>query len=280
MKRLVIQGLLPLVLASQAWAQEPALESAPEQGQTASAAATAAPAPPDLPIVPGTPEQVKDLTAWLKDATAWQKWDQEWRGKPAWNWAGGVADRRPEPEPPSWMLPACADFKAGRITATQLLVDACALKAELSRNYDDLIAESIDRERQWYRKKDEDSEKSSFLSKIHLDTPYVVAQNNGYRVFSYFGVHITPFDIKKRVYIWLPPGFSLISLPSSDGRKVTPAYGAGISVRWFDFRFPGASQQSTMYFNIAEFFVRESTVPGVDTRLTMIGLSFTTKNAK
>ena len=35
-----------------------------------------------------------------------------------------------------------------------------------------------------------------------------------------------------------------------------------------------------MYFHIAEFFVREAAVPGVDTRMTMIGLSFTTKKAK
>ena len=276
MKRLVIHGLLPLVLVSAAWAQEPG----PEQDDAAIAATASPPAPPDLPVVPGTPEHVKELTTWLRNARAWQKWDQEWRGKAAWTWSGGVADRRPEPVAPSWMLPACADFSTGRITATQLLLDACALKAELSRNYEDLIAENIDRERQWYRKKDEDSDKSSFLSKVHIDTPYVVAQNNGYRVFSYFGVHITPFDIKKRVYIWLPPGFSLISLPASDGRKLTPAYGAGISVRWFDFRFPGAGEQSTMYFNVAEFFVRESAVPGVNTRLTMIGLSFTTKKAK
>jgi hypothetical protein len=178
------------------------------------------------------------------------------------------------------LLPACAGFREGEVTATPLLLDACALKGELSRNYEDLIAETINREREWYRKKDEEADRSSFLSKVHIDTPYVMAQNNGYRIFSYFGVHITPFDIKKRVYIWLPPGFSLISIPAADGRKLVPAYGAGISIRWFDFRFPGASQQSTMYFNVAEFFVRESAIPGTDSRLTMIGLSFTTKKAK
>src|SRR6187549_997446 len=274
--KLVFCGLLPLMLASPVWAQDPA----PEQPDAA-AAVTASPlAPPDLPVVPGTPEQVKELTVWLKDARAWQKWDKEWRGRAAWTWSGGVAKRRPEPEPPSWLLPACADFSDGRITATKPLLDACALKKELSQNYEDLIAEKIDRERQWYRKKDEDANKSSFLSKVHIDTPYVMAQNNGWHVFSYFGVHITPFDIKKRVYIWLPPGFSLLSLPRSDGRKLTPAYGAGISVRWFDFRFPGASQQSTMYFNVAEFFIRETAIPGADTRMTMIGLSFTAKKAK
>ena len=73
-----------------------------------------------------------------------------------------------------------------------------------------------------------------------------MAQSDGWRVFSYFGVHITPFDIKKRIYIWLPPGFSLISIPNGDGRKLVPAYGAGLSFRWLDFRFPGASNQSTM----------------------------------
>ena len=257
-----------------------AQDPAPEQPDAAAAATVSPLAPPDLPVVPEAPEHVKELTTWLQDARAWQKWDNEWRGKAAWTWFGGVARRRPEPDAPSWLLPACADFHDGRITATQLLLDACALKKELSRNYEDLIAEKIDRERQWYRKKDEDANKSSFLSKVHIDTPYVVAQNDGWRVFSYFGVHITPFDISKRVYIWLPPGFSLISLPREDGRTLTPAYGAGISIRWFDFRFPGAGEQSTMYFNVAEFFIREASVPGVDTRMTMIGLSFTAKKDK
>ena len=277
MKRLAIRGLLPLMLVSTAWAQEPV---SGQRTETAVTGAAPALAPPELPVMPGTPAQEQELKTWVKDAKAWQKWDQEWRGKPEWTWSGGVSDRRAEPGPPSWMMTACSNFKAGRITATQLLLDACDLKAELSRNYEDLIAENIERERQWYRKKDEDANKSSFLSKVHIDTPYVMAQNDGWQVFSYFGVHITPFDIKKRVYIWLPPGFSLISIPRADGRKLTPAYGAGISIRWFDFRFPGASEQSTMYFNVAEFFIRESAVPGVDSRLTMIGLSFTAKKDK
>ena len=59
-----------------------------------------------------------------------------------------------------------------------------------------------------------------------------------------------------------------------------PAYGAGVSIRWFDFRFPGVSQQSTMYFNLSEFFIQDSSIPGVSNKLTMAGLSFTGKKPK
>ena len=178
------------------------------------------------------------------------------------------------------MVQACEDFREARIIATPLLVDACQLKQEISRTYDDLMAETIARDRQWYQKQYEDTDKSSFFSKLHVDTPYVIAQSNGLGIFSIVGVHITPFDIKKRVYIWLPPGFSLITIPTGDGRRLMPAYGAGVSIRWFDFRFPGVSQQSTMYFNLSEFFIQDSSIPGVSNKLTMAGLSFTGKKPK
>ena len=52
MKRLALHGLLPLMLVSAAWAQEPG----PEQPDAAIVATPSPPAPPDLPVVPGTPE--------------------------------------------------------------------------------------------------------------------------------------------------------------------------------------------------------------------------------
>ncbi len=274
MKQLALSAALLLVVVPTAWAQDvPFKESARTDVPVVTDVA------PDLPIVPGTPEQSKELVEWFKEAKAFQKWDQQWRGVAQWNWAGRVAERRREPEAPAWMVAACNDLRDGKIAATQLLVDACELKKELARNYDDLAAQNIALAQDWHRKQNEDLDKSWFLSKIHFDAPYILAQTDGWRVFSYFGVHITPFDIKKRMYIWLPPGFSLVSIPNGDGRKLVPAYGAGLSFRWFDFRFPGASNQSTMYFNISEFFIHSS-VPGVDNKLTMTGLSFTGKKPK
>jgi hypothetical protein len=176
------------------------------------------------------------------------------------------------------MAQACEDFWEGRITASQLLVDACELKQQIARTYADMMAETIARNRQWYR--NEQVEKSSFLSKLHIDTPYILAQSNGWGVFSIVGVHVTPFDIKKRVYIWLPPGFSLITIPNGDGRRIVPGYGAGVSIRWFDFQFPGAAQPSTMYFNLSEFFIQDTSIPGVSNKLTMVGLSFTSRKPK
>ena len=271
---LALCGVLFLVVPA-TWAQD----TTPEPTARAQAAVTTD-APPDLPIVPATPEHAKELAEWLKAAREWQEWDQRWRGVAQWTWSGGVAERRREPAAPAWMAKACDDFGEGRIIATSLLVDACELKQAIARTYDDMTAEAIARNRQSHQKQHEVVEKSSFFSKLHIDTPYVIAQSNGWGIFSIVGVHVTPFDIKKRMYIWLPPGVSLISIPNGDGRKLVPAYGAGVSIRWFDFQFPRASQPSTMYFNLSEFFIQDTSIPGVSNKLTMVGLSFTSKKPK
>jgi hypothetical protein len=272
MRGLVLSGVLTLLLAhgSAVAAQEP-----PSKNDVATDSRDA-----NVPVMPATREQENELTVWLKDATAWQKWDQKWRGVAQWNWAGQPAARKPEPEAPTWLAQACTDFGDGRVAATPLLVDACALRKELARDSYDLIAEQIDRDRQWYRTQHENVNKSWFLSKLHFDVPYVMAETNAWHTFTYFGVHITPFDIKKRVYVWLPPGVSLISIAAPEGRKLMPAYGAGLSFRWFDFRFPQASSQSTLYFNLAEFWVPDSAIPGVENKFTMMGFSITAKKPK
>jgi len=256
--------------------------SAPASAQVVPAAdqVQTAVSPPDLPIMPGSRQQTDELADWMKKAKAWQKWDERWRNVATWNWAGQPGERKTEPPAPAWLGQACLDFKEGRVTATPLLLDACALKKDLARDDYDLIAEQIDRDRQWYRTQHENVEKSGFFSKLHFDVPYVMAQTNGWHTYTYFGVHITPFDIKKRVYVWLPPGVSLISLPAPDGRRLMPAYGAGVSFRWFDFHFPEASTQSTLYFNFAEFFVQDSSIPGIENKFTMMGFSITAKKPK
>jgi hypothetical protein len=239
-------------------------------GDTSTAAISVMTPPP---VMPANREQAKSLATWLKQAKDWQEWDRTWRGVPEWSRIG-LAERRREPEPPSWMMQACDDFVAGTITATPVLVDACALKRELARDYAAQLAVQIDRDRQWYRTQHENTNKSTFLSKLHVDGPYLGSQSGGVRMFSYAGVHVTLLDVKKRVFVWLPPGVSLVSMSDGDGQKLTPAYGFGVSVRWFNFELPGASQSSSVYFNVSEFFV-PGTLPGVDNKISMIGLSFT-----
>jgi hypothetical protein len=226
------------------------------------------------PVMPATREQAKGLATWLKQTKAWQEWDRTWRGVPEWTRIG-LAERRREPEPPPWMAAACEDFVAGTITATPVLVEACALKREIARDYAAQLALQIDRDRQWYRTQHENTNKSTFLSKLHVDGPYLGSQSSGVRMFSYAGVHVTLFDVKKRLFVWLPPGVALVSVSAGDGQKLTPAYGVGVSVRWFNFQLPGASQSSSVYFNVAEFYVPGAALPGVDNKITMIGLSFT-----
>src|SRR5262245_21395556 len=188
MKRLTISVALLLAVVPPAWPQEtPSGQRAPNEAP----AVTVVPA--DLPIVPDTPERTKELVKWVKDAKAWQKWDRQWRSVPEWTWLGNPAGQRRQPEPPAWMAVACDDFNEGRIVATERLVEACDLKKDLARGYDDVIVDRIEQERALQRRQDEALEKSTFLSKLHFDGPYIMAQSDGWRIFSYFGVHFAPF---------------------------------------------------------------------------------------
>ena len=147
MKQLALSAALLLVVVPTAWAQDvPSQESARTEVPVATDVA------PDLPIVPGTPEQSRELVEWFKEAKAFQKWDQQWRGVAQWDWAGRVAERRREPEAPAWMVAACDDLRDRKIAATQLLVDACELKKELARDYGDLAAQDIALARDRHRK--------------------------------------------------------------------------------------------------------------------------------
>jgi hypothetical protein len=231
-------------------------------------------APSEPPVVPATREQEKSLASWIKKARSWQEWDRTWRGVPEWT-RTGLAARRHEPEPPPWMTQACDDFTAGTVTATPQLVEACALQREIARDYAAMLADQFDQTRQWYRTQHENTNKSSFLSKLHVDGPYLGGQSGDMHLFSYAGVHVTMFDVKKRMFIWLPPGVSIVSMSGRGSQKLTPAYGMGVSFRWFNFHFPGASDSSSIYFNVSEFFVPAAGLPGVDNKVTMIGLSFT-----
>src|SRR5262249_60682493 len=63
--------------------------------------------------------------AWSADYAAWQAWFAEWsnHNEPGWF---GARDRRPKPEPPSWLAGACDELAIEE----PWLLKACALLSD------------------------------------------------------------------------------------------------------------------------------------------------------
>jgi len=52
--------------------------------------------------------RVQELSQWLTEFERWQQWDEVWRNKREPGWVK-TRDRRPRPDPPSWLAAECAD---------------------------------------------------------------------------------------------------------------------------------------------------------------------------
>ncbi len=232
-------------------------------------------------VMPGTPEQAKELLEWFEYAGAWQKWYQTWHGVPLWTPFGKYRERPLEPDPPAWMVQACLDYNKGRITATELLVDSCLLKKELSKDLYDLGAERIRLVQIQKTNEAESITKTWFINHVHLDLPYLLAQNDVTAVYSIIGLHISLVDLSKRMQLWLPPGVSIICLPDGNHKRCVPGYGWGFGYRMFRYRFPGTTRPAKFYINLEEVYVPAgNSLPGVNTKLTMMGFSINFKEDK
>ena len=98
-----------------------------------------------------------------------------------------------------------------------------------------------------------------------------------YRSHAYglVGVHVTLPELAKRVQIYLPPGFLLLSIPDGvGGREFKPAATIGVSIKMFRFVFP-QGKDGTAYFNLAKAYVINH-ASSMDMRadVDLIGLSF------
>jgi hypothetical protein len=213
------------------------------------------------------------LTDWTKNVKNYLKWYERNRNRIARNYFGFTSDREQIPPVPEW-LPAKCDLMGDFVpTPRGPLHDGCEL---LSYYRSDFTIDPTAQQALVTQKQNEQDPHSSFWKHVHLDAGW---SSLDYRLHTYglVGVHVTLPELAKRVQIFLPPGFLLLSVPNGrGGRELQPAATIGVSIKMFQFEFP-QRKQGTAFFNLAKAYVlnHESAMrTGGNAAVDLVGLSF------
>ena len=218
------------------------------------------------------PAEQHDVTGWIGDVRDYAGWYDRYRNRISKNILGFVGERRQIPSVLPWLPAKCerlADFvprPAGP------LPEACDL---LAFYQSDFTIESGTQRTLLAQKQNEQDPHSSFWKHLHLDAGW---GSLDYRMQTYglVGMHVTLPEIARRLQIYLPPGFLLLSIPDGHGgRTFQPAATVGFSIKMFGFEFP-PNKTGTAYFNLAKAFVIDhaSSPTGTESEVDLMGLSF------
>lgn len=215
--------------------------------------------------------QRHDAARWMKAVREYASWYDRYRNRISRNIFGLVNQRRQMPPVPEW-LPAKCDARAEFLSPPPgLLADACDLLAFYRSNF---TIEPRAQQALLARKQSEQDAHASFWKHIHLDAGW---GSLDYRTQTYglVGVHVTLPEIAKRVQIYLPPGFLLLSVPDGHGgRQFEPAATVGVSIKMFGFEFP-QNRFGTAYFNVAKaYVVNRASSMSTNAAVDLVGLSF------
>jgi hypothetical protein len=218
-----------------------------------------------------SPVQQEELKKWTSDVLKYRDWHDRYRNRIARNANGIITNRRERPPVLEW-LPAKCDILADFVPRpTGELSQGCNLLSYYESNF---TVDPMQQQLLQAQKQNEEDPHSSFWKHVHLDAGW---SSMDYRMHTYglVGVHMTLPELAKRVQVFLPPGFMLVSLPDGrGGREFQPAATIGVSIKLFRFDFP-QKRAGTAYFNLAKAYVinrvgPESSKPQVD----LVGLSF------
>ena len=159
------------------------------------------------------------------------------------------------PTVPGWLPAKCvllADFLP---PPAGVLSDACDW---LSYYWSNFTVDPRTQQTLVTQKQNERDPRSSFWKQLHLDAGWG-SPDYRMRTFGLVGVHVTLPEIARRVQVFLPPGFLLLSVPDGrGGREFQPAATIGVSIRMFDFEFPHGSP-GTAHFNVAKaYFISQA----------------------
>ena len=216
-------------------------------------------------------DQRRDVNRWMDDVRGYQAWYARYRNRISRNIFGFVDERRPLPPILHW-LPAKCDLRAELDPSSGgVLGEACDL---LSVYRSDFTVEPRRQQTLAAQRQNEQDPHTSFWKHVHLDAGW---GSLDYRAQAYglVGVHVTLPELAKRVQIYLPPGFLLLSVPDGrGGRTLQPAATVGVSIRMFQFQFP-QRKAGTAYFNLAKAYVFDHVSPtSTNTAVDLVGLSF------
>ena len=238
----------------------------------------------DASAVPASPVQIiqeldiqlesgqrHDVTRWMEDVRDYASWYDRYRNRISRNIFGFVGDRRRMPPVLAW-LPAKCDALADFVPPPAgVLADACRLLSVYRSNF---TLDPGAQQALLAQKQHEQDPHASFWKHVHLDAGW---GSLDYRTQTYglVGVHVTLPEIAKRVQIYLPPGFLLLSVPDGHGgRQFEPAATVGVSIKMFGFEFP-QHRFGTAYFNVAKAYVVNSgAAMSANAAVDLVGLSF------
>ena len=219
-------------------------------------------------VVALTPQQDAELTTWLTALKKWQQYDEKWRNRPVHNGWGGIAERRPTPQAPEWLAGYCAAVSAAGLSGFEERTEvACRVLADPRSSFDAVpppLSAALDQE---------NSRRSSFLSRLHFDGMWSTTSTNG-RLYGIVGSHLSLVDIG-RIQLFGPPGVMLLTVPDgSGGRQIALGYTWGLSIRLGDVRMGAPTKNMTVFLNMSKVFLGSSdTAAGSSRGYDIVGFS-------
>jgi hypothetical protein len=227
-----------------------------------------APASTTFEIVPLTPDQDAQLTAWLTEVKKWQQYDEKWRNRPVRDGWGGITERRPSPAAPDWLAPYCASVAAAGWTGLEVRTEiACRVAADPRASFamPPPVPDRPDAEKS--------PPNSSFWTRLHFDGMWSTTSTNG-RIYGIVGTHMSLVEIG-RIQVFGPPGVMLLTVPDGyGGRRVTVGYTWGLSIRLTDVRLGAPTKNMTLFLNLSKVFLGSTeTAAGSSRSYDIVGFS-------
>jgi len=217
-----------------------------------------------------TSSEQHELKQWTRAVHNYQTWYEHNRNRVTHNVFGLSGERRQPPDVPGWLPLKCDLLPSFDSPPRGELADGCNL---LSYYLSDFTTDPVTQQVLVTQKQNEQDPHSSFWKHVHLDAGWTSLD---YRSHSYgvVGMHITLPEIAKRVQIFLPPGFLLLSIPDGvGGRELQPAATLGVSIKMFRFQFP-QGKEGMAYFNVAKAYLISHGSMSANPSVDLLGLSF------
>ena len=188
-----------------------------------------------------SPERTRDLERWIRDYNKWQ----EWRHQSLKKGAIALSDRKPQPQPPMWLVDDCRDTVT---VPGSLLSEACDLLVGWS---DDDVTGDVRYQASSIRAHHEAPKKSTWWEHVHWDAFWPMMSSES-SVFGVIGGHVT-VEIEGRFQVFMTPGVILLNVPTAQGsREWKPATDWGFAYRLFDFRVPMTRRPASFHVNFVK----------------------------
>ena len=188
-----------------------------------------------------TEQRTRELERWIRDYRKWQ----EWRHQSLKKGSIALSERKPQPQPPMWVVDDCRDT----LTVSEtLLSQACDLLIDWN---DDDVNGDLRYQAAMARTQREAPTKTTWWEHVHWDAFWPMMSSES-SVIGVFGAHVT-VEIEGRFQVFMTPGVILLNVPTAQGsREWKPATDWGVAYRLFDFRVPMTRRPASFHVNFVK----------------------------